>query len=69
MPRPADVPRSRPPRRSSKPRCYRGRDGVGIHLLGPLASKVLRISPPLTMTMTEAEQSLQLLEELVASLA
>jgi len=42
--------------------CYLGEpDGDGIHLLGPLSGKVIRISPPLTMTEAEAEQSLQLL--------
>src|SRR5262249_10881715 len=36
--------------------CYRGEDGGGagggdgIHLLGPLAKKVLRIAPPLVLT-------------------
>ena len=31
--------------------CYRGRDGGdGIHLLGPLAKKVVRIAPPLIIT-------------------
>jgi len=37
--------------------CYRGDDdGMAIHLLGPLASKVLRVSPPLTMPIDEARQ-------------
>lgn len=45
--------------------CYVGKDGVGIHLLGALAGKVIRISPPLTMTLEEAEESLGLLYELV----
>ncbi|MEI8018715.1 MAG: aspartate aminotransferase family protein [Schlesneria sp.] len=49
--------------------CYLGRDNVGIHLLGALAGKVLRVSPPLTITMDEARHSLDLLNELVASLA
>ncbi|MCA9118161.1 MAG: aminotransferase class III-fold pyridoxal phosphate-dependent enzyme, partial [Planctomycetaceae bacterium] len=35
--------------------------GDGIHLLGPLAGNVLRISPPLTMTEAEARESLALL--------
>jgi 4-aminobutyrate aminotransferase-like enzyme len=47
--------------------CYEGRTGGdGIHLLGPLADKVLRISPPMTMTFEEADASLTLLEELIA---
>jgi 4-aminobutyrate aminotransferase-like enzyme len=50
--------------------CYLGKPGGdGIHLLGPLAGCVLRVSPPLTMTGEEAETSLQLLFELVADLA
>ncbi|MFV0444531.1 MAG: aspartate aminotransferase family protein [Planctomycetaceae bacterium] len=47
-------------------RCYVGRGELGIHLLGPLSGKVIRISPPLTITATEAQESLQLLYELVA---
>src|SRR5437763_3521630 len=38
--------------------CYRGADNVGIHLLGPLAKKVVRISPPLVITEAEARQSM-----------
>jgi 4-aminobutyrate aminotransferase-like enzyme len=49
--------------------CYRGQDGEGIHLLGPLAGNVLRVSPPLTMTTAEAEESLVLLFQLVEQLA
>ena len=49
--------------------CYLGRDGVGIHLLGALAGKVLRVSPPLTITIDEANESLGLLNEIVGSVA
>lgn len=49
--------------------CYLGRNDVGIHLLGALAGKVLRVSPPLTITKAEAQASLDLLNEIVASLA
>jgi 4-aminobutyrate aminotransferase-like enzyme len=50
--------------------CYRGdASGDGIHILGPLAGCVLRVSPPLTITSEEAEQSLGLLFELVSGLA
>ncbi len=46
--------------------CYLGLDGGdGIHLLGPLAGKVLRISPPMTITETEARDSLELLYQVV----
>lgn len=44
--------------------CYRG-DGSpncdGIHLLGPLAKKVVRVAPPLTITAEEARDSVALL--------
>ena len=49
--------------------CYLGRDNVGIHLLGALAGKVLRVSPPLTITIEETKHSLNLLNEIVASVA
>ncbi|WP_437204475.1 aspartate aminotransferase family protein [Planctomicrobium sp. SH664] len=46
--------------------CYLGEPGGdGIHLLGALSGKVLRVSPPLTMTREEAVQSIQLLQRLV----
>src|SRR5207248_2794875 len=42
--------------------CYRGEPnhphGDGIHLMGPLAKKVLRIAPPLTITETEAAEAM-----------
>jgi 4-aminobutyrate aminotransferase-like enzyme len=39
--------------------CYRGdAQGRAIHLLGPLAGKVLRVSPPLTMPLGEAQEYL-----------
>ncbi len=44
--------------------CYRGESEKGIHLLGPLAKKVIRIAPPLTMTLEEASDSVQLLYRL-----
>lgn len=50
--------------------CYRGEPaGDGIHLLGPLSGKVIRVSPPLTMTEAEAEASLALMHRLVSVLA
>lgn len=48
--------------------CYRGADNVGIHLLGPLAKKVLRIAPPLTITTDEAGQVMELMDRLVGGL-
>lgn len=42
--------------------CYVGDEqGRAIHLLGPLAQKVLRVSPPLTMALDEAEQYLEVM--------
>jgi 4-aminobutyrate aminotransferase-like enzyme len=51
--------------------CYLG-DGNGsdgIHLLGPLAKKVLRIAPPLIISELEARESLALMYRLLAPLA
>ena len=50
--------------------CYLGQPGGdGIHLLGPLAGTVLRISPPMTMTEEDAHKSLDLLYDIVQNLA
>lgn len=51
-------------------RCYLGKaQGDGIHLLGPLADRVLRVSPPMTMTEAEAKDSLKLFHELIQDVA
>jgi 4-aminobutyrate aminotransferase-like enzyme len=44
--------------------CYRGQGGDGIHLLGPLAKKVVRIAPPLVMTEEQARQAMELMYRL-----
>jgi 4-aminobutyrate aminotransferase-like enzyme len=53
--------------------CYRGlpevAGGDGIHLLGPLAKKVLRIAPPLIITEQEAESASALMYRLLTRLA
>ena len=49
--------------------CYRGDGGDGIHLLGPLAKKVLRIAPPLVITEEEAAAALRLMHRLAESMA
>jgi 4-aminobutyrate aminotransferase/(S)-3-amino-2-methylpropionate transaminase len=50
--------------------CYRGEHGGdGIHLLGPLAKKVVRIAPPLVITEDEARSSMALMYRLLAPLA
>ncbi len=50
--------------------CYQGEgnNGDGIHLMGPLARKVLRIAPPLVVTETEARNGMDLMERLLVSL-
>ena len=48
--------------------CYLGDDqGRAIHLLGPLAGKVIRVSPPLVMPVAEAEEYLGVLFEIFAA--
>src|SRR5262249_4334200 len=49
--------------------CYLGYGGEGIHLLGPLAKKVIRIAPPLVITEAEARTAMDLMFRLLASLA
>lgn len=44
---------------------YLGVNNVGIHLLGPLASKVIRISPPITITASEATEALDLFHDCI----
>jgi 4-aminobutyrate aminotransferase-like enzyme len=45
--------------------CYRGdAQGRAIHLLGPLAGKVLRVSPPLTMPLEEAKLYLDVMYDI-----
>ena len=42
--------------------CYLGDDqGRAIHLLGPLAGKVIRVSPPLVMPLEEAQAYLDVM--------
>jgi 4-aminobutyrate aminotransferase-like enzyme len=51
--------------------CYRGLPGTGsdgIHLLGPLAKKVLRIAPPLVISPTEAQAALELMYQILTPL-
>ena len=48
--------------------CYHGDDlGRAIHLLGALAGKVIRVSPPLVMPLAEAEEYLGVMYRLFAS--
>jgi 4-aminobutyrate aminotransferase-like enzyme len=51
--------------------CYQGdgSGGPGIHLLGPLARKVVRIAPPLTITEEEARDSMDIVSRSLARLA
>jgi len=48
--------------------CYRGDEqGRGIHLLGPLAGKVIRVSPPLVMPLDEAQEYLDVMYNVFAA--
>ena len=48
--------------------CYRGDGNLGIHLLGPLAKKVIRIAPPLVISEDEARQAMELMYRCAALL-
>jgi 4-aminobutyrate aminotransferase-like enzyme len=49
--------------------CYLGAEsGHAIHLLGPLAGKVLRVAPPLVMPLDEAKQYLDVMYDVFAAL-
>jgi 4-aminobutyrate aminotransferase-like enzyme len=48
--------------------CYRGDGKEGIHILGPLAKKVLRIAPPLVITEAEAHAAMALMQRALKSL-
>ncbi len=49
--------------------CYLGdAEGRAIHLLGPLASKVLRVSPPLTMPLDEAREYFDVMYDIFVDL-
>jgi 4-aminobutyrate aminotransferase-like enzyme len=49
--------------------CYRGEGEEGIHLLGPLAKKVLRVAPPLVLTEKQAEAAGRLMNRFLGKLA
>jgi 4-aminobutyrate aminotransferase-like enzyme len=49
--------------------CYRGTGKTGIHLLGPLAKKVVRISPPLVISEAEVREAVDLLQAAAQRLA
>jgi len=47
--------------------CYLGdAEGRGVHLLGPLAGKVIRVAPPLTMPVTELNEYFEVLHLITA---
>ena len=48
--------------------CYKGEGDIGIHLLGPLAKKVVRIAPPLVITEAEAREAMDLMYRVLAGL-
>jgi 4-aminobutyrate aminotransferase-like enzyme len=45
--------------------CYRSDGQDGIHLLGPLAKKVIRIAPPLSISTAEAAAAMDLMRECI----
>jgi 4-aminobutyrate aminotransferase-like enzyme len=49
--------------------CYRGAGGRGVHLLGPLARKVIRVAPPLVLTPDEATDAAELIVRCLEPLA
>jgi len=49
--------------------CYLGDGKDGVHLLGALAGKVLRVAPPLTITAEQVQHSLDLMYQFVMTLA
>lgn len=48
--------------------CYQGDGKDGIHLLGPLAKKVVRVAPPLVITEAEARESMALMQRALGAL-
>jgi 4-aminobutyrate aminotransferase-like enzyme len=48
--------------------CYRGDGETGIHLLGPLAKKVVRIAPPLVITPEQARTAMELMYQYASQL-
>lgn len=49
--------------------CYLGdEEGRGVHLLGPLAGKVIRVAPPLTMPVAELNEYFEVMHRIVAGI-
>lgn len=47
--------------------CYLGdEEGRGVHLLGPLAGKVIRVAPPLTMPVAELQEYFEVMHRITA---
>ena len=55
------------PTRASRPATWAMRAGRAIHLLGPLAGKVIRVSPPLVMPLDEARDYLDAMFQIFSS--
>ncbi len=49
--------------------CYRGNGREGVHLLGPLAKKVVRVAPPLVLSEVEARHAGELMFQALTGLA
>ncbi len=49
--------------------CYLGDEsGLGVHLLGPLAGKVIRVSPPLTMSEADLREAFAVVHNIVSKI-
>jgi 4-aminobutyrate aminotransferase-like enzyme len=49
--------------------CYAADGGDGVHLLGPLSKKVVRVAPPLVITVDEARAAVGVMADAAARLA
>jgi 4-aminobutyrate aminotransferase-like enzyme len=49
--------------------CYRGDGRDGVHLLGPLSKKVIRVAPPLVLNENEARAAADLMFQSLAPLS
>ena len=54
---------------ASRPAIWAIATGRAIHLLGPLAGKVIRVSPPLVMPLDEAREYLDAMHDIFSTVA
>ena len=55
------------PTPASRPATWATQQGRAIHLLGPLAGKVIRVSPPLVMPLDEAREYFDAMYDIFAA--